>query len=74
MEQGTENKPIEGEDFYYTPEGYKCFTEKYHLKRGYCCKSGCRHCPYRFDKKTGHRQQIAVFMLIHIPRRHSIIH
>ena len=43
----------EGEDFYYTPEGYKCFTEKYHLKRGYCCKSGCRHCPYGFDKKTG---------------------
>ncbi|MGG7033653.1 MAG: DUF5522 domain-containing protein [Flavobacterium sp.] len=39
-------KPVEGEDFYYTPEGYKCFTEKYHLKRGYCCKSGCRHCPY----------------------------
>ena len=48
-----ENKIIEGEDFYFTPEGYKCFTEKYHLKRGYCCKNGCRHCPYGFDKKTG---------------------
>lgn len=47
------NNLKEGEDFYYTPEGYKCFTEKYHLKRGYCCKSGCRHCPYGFDKKTG---------------------
>jgi hypothetical protein len=47
------NNSQEGEDFYYTPEGYKCFTEKYHLKRGYCCKSGCRHCPYGFDKKTG---------------------
>jgi hypothetical protein len=34
------------EDFYY--EGpYLVFTEKYHLKRGYCCNSGCRHCPYR---------------------------
>jgi len=52
-EQSNENKLIEGEDFYYTPEGYKCFTEKYHLKKGYCCKSGCRHCPYGFDKKTG---------------------
>ena len=40
------NNLKEGEDFYYTPEGYKCFTEKHHLKRGYCCKSGCRHCPY----------------------------
>lgn len=34
------------EDFYY--EGpYLVFTEAYHRKRGYCCNSGCRHCPYR---------------------------
>jgi hypothetical protein len=45
-EQSNEKKLIEGEDFYYTPEGYKCFTAKYHLKKGYCCKNGCRHCPY----------------------------
>ena len=47
-------KNIEQEegDYYLTPEGYKCFTEQYHLKRGYCCESGCRHCPYGFDKKT----------------------
>ncbi|WP_196889634.1 DUF5522 domain-containing protein [Aureivirga sp. CE67] len=43
---------LEPEDFYLTKEGYKVFTEKYHLKRGYCCKSGCRHCPYGYDKKT----------------------
>lgn len=42
----------EGEDFYYNEQGYKVFTEKYHLQRGYCCKSGCRHCPYGYDKKT----------------------
>lgn len=53
LNQENQGKLIEGEDFYYTPEGYKCFTEKHHLKRGYCCKSGCRHCPYGFDKKTG---------------------
>jgi hypothetical protein len=41
------------EDYYYSPEGYIVFTEKYHLKRGFCCQSGCRHCPYGFDKKTG---------------------
>lgn len=28
------------------------FTEAYHLKRGYCCKNGCRHCPYGFKKNT----------------------
>jgi hypothetical protein len=22
------------------------FTAQYHLKRGSCCGSGCRHCPY----------------------------
>jgi len=34
------------EDFYY--EGpYLVFTAAYHLKRGYCCNSNCRHCPYR---------------------------
>jgi len=33
------------EDFYY--EGPNLvFTAAYHLKRGYCCNSNCRHCPY----------------------------
>lgn len=47
------NKQFDPEDFYYSAEGYIVFTEKYHLKRGYCCKSGCKHCPYGYDKKTG---------------------
>jgi hypothetical protein len=33
-------------DFYFTPEGYVVWTEQFHLRRGYCCGSGCRHCPY----------------------------
>ena len=44
---------LSSEDYYLSPEGYIIFTEKYHLKRGYCCKSGCKHCPYGYDKKTG---------------------
>jgi hypothetical protein len=44
--------PLEDDDFYLNEQGYKVFTEKYHLKRGHCCKSGCRHCPYGYDKKT----------------------
>ena len=43
---------LEPEDFYKSEEGYIVFTEKFHLKRGYCCKSGCKHCPYGYDKKT----------------------
>lgn len=34
---------------YYMLNGLMVFTEKYHLERGYCCKSGCKHCP--FNKK-----------------------
>ncbi len=44
--------PLEEGDYYINEEGYRVFTEQYHLKRGYCCKSGCKHCPYGYDKKT----------------------
>jgi hypothetical protein len=44
--QEQENKELAPEDFYY--EGpWLVFTEAYHLKRGYCCNSNCRHCPYK---------------------------
>jgi len=33
------------EDFYMDGE-FLVFTAAYHLKRGYCCNSNCRHCPY----------------------------
>lgn len=36
----------ENEDFYYAPGGWMVMTAKFHQKRGYCCGSGCRHCPY----------------------------
>jgi hypothetical protein len=44
---------LDKEDYYLSKDGFIVFTEKYHLKRGYCCKSGCKHCPYGYDKKTG---------------------
>jgi hypothetical protein len=34
------------EDFYFDENGNVVFTSAYHLKRGTCCGSGCRHCPY----------------------------
>jgi hypothetical protein len=40
---------LEPED-YYMEGPYMVFTAAYHLKRGYCCGSGCRHCPYRDDE------------------------
>lgn len=44
---------LEPDEYYYDPQGFIIFTEKYLLKRGYCCKNGCKHCPYGFDKKSG---------------------
>jgi hypothetical protein len=44
--QGREaTEPILGED-YYLENGLLVMTAAYHRKRGYCCGSGCRHCPY----------------------------
>jgi hypothetical protein len=37
---------VEGEDYYLNPQGLFVFTAKYLRERGYCCGSGCKHCPY----------------------------
>ena len=34
------------DDFYFEA-GLLVFTEAYHLRRGWCCGSNCRHCPYK---------------------------
>jgi hypothetical protein len=42
----TTREPLGPGDFYM--EGpYLVFTAAYHLRRGSCCHSNCRHCPYR---------------------------
>jgi hypothetical protein len=48
---------VEGRD-YYMENGYMVFTEAYHLRRGYCCKSGCRHCPWKYleEKKKAKKK------------------
>ncbi|MEK9619154.1 MAG: DUF5522 domain-containing protein [Flavobacteriales bacterium] len=42
--------PSNEEHFYYSKDGLIIFTEKYHEKRGYCCESKCKHCPYGYSK------------------------
>lgn len=39
------NDPVEGEGFYWEGE-FIVFTREFLIKRGQCCGSGCRHCPY----------------------------
>jgi hypothetical protein len=52
------NQLIEGKD-YYCENGLIVFTREFHLKRGACCGSGCRHCPYQPRGQQGN-QTIAV--------------
>jgi Family of unknown function (DUF5522) len=53
MENQSNKPPVsppaleEGVD-YYLENGFLVFTEHYLKTRGYCCRSGCRHCPYGF--------------------------
>ena len=44
------DNPVEDDEDCYFEGPYLVFTAAYHLKRGYCCQSGCRHCPYGFQK------------------------
>jgi hypothetical protein len=40
-----ETAPLPNE--FYMEGPYMVFTAEYHLRRGYCCNSDCRHCPFR---------------------------
>ena len=33
-------------DYYEIEGGLIVFTEGFHIRRGFCCGSRCRHCPY----------------------------
>lgn len=39
-------------DFYWE-DGKRVMTEEYHMRRGSCCGSGCRHCPYNPKHEKG---------------------
>jgi hypothetical protein len=54
----------EGVDYYLDRSGRMVMTARYHLQRGSCCGSGCRHCPFDYaqvpePRKTVLRRQAA---------------
>ncbi len=53
------NKGLMPEDYYLDAHGLLVYTECYLLKRGYCCRTGCRHCPYGFraDKEKADKEK-----------------
>ena len=40
---------------WYSWKGYMVYTELGLIVRGYCCCSGCRHCPYE-PKHSGYNK------------------
>lgn len=53
-------------DYYLLEDGRMVFTEEYHLKRGYCCKTNCLHCPYDSEQE-GLEFQENTFQTIQCP-------
>lgn len=61
MARGADRSTVQGADLrdepqatalhegldYYVEHGLFVFTAAFLRKRGYCCDSGCRHCPYQ---------------------------
>ena len=43
---------IKDQDFYLDEQGKKVLTQSFLAKRGYCCQSGCIHCPYGYKEKV----------------------
>jgi len=39
---------LKEDEYYFNEQGLMVFTEKYHLRRGYCCGNNCKHCPYNY--------------------------
>jgi hypothetical protein len=56
-DNSNDKTPSTPEDDYYFENGLMVFTKAYHLRRGYCCQSGCRHCPYGFKKKKNNETE-----------------
>ncbi len=40
-------------DNYYWENGFVVFKESFLIKKGSCCGSGCRHCPYEPKHHVG---------------------
>lgn len=63
----------EGRDTYVDPDtGYMVFTQRTHIRRGTCCGSACRHCPYDWRNVPG-TSQLRSLLTIVLPITLSMI-
>jgi hypothetical protein len=62
---------VEGTDFYYNEQGYMVMTTTYHLKRGYCCGNGCKHCPFDYEKVPSPKKEELLASRLNRPSSHT---
>ncbi|MBM3400571.1 MAG: hypothetical protein FJY15_08430 [Bacteroidetes bacterium] len=51
----SQKEPDKAHSDYYCENGYLVFTEYFLLKRGICCGSACRHCPFEPKHNKGNK-------------------
>lgn len=51
-----QKKFIEVVDYYFE-NGLMILTEHFLLKRGFCCRNGCRNCPYDTEQLNSLEQK-----------------
>jgi hypothetical protein len=49
-------KFTEGKDYFFE-DGLMVLTAHFLLGRGYCCRNGCRNCPYTQEKEENSQQK-----------------
>jgi hypothetical protein len=59
IDENNPNKLIEGEDFITRLKVINALPKTPPEK--YCCKSGCRHCPMKANKKNRNRTKVVIF-------------
>jgi len=55
----------EGRDTYVDPDtGYIVFTQRAHERRGTCCGSACRHCPFDWKNVPGTSRLLSLLTIV----------
>jgi hypothetical protein len=62
IDENDPNKLIEGEDFITRLKVINALP-KTPPEKGYCCRSGCRHCPYGYDKKKKNKRRTKIVVI-----------
>lgn len=64
VEEQSDLQPLVPGDDYYLENGLMVMTASYHIKRGSCCGTGCRWCPFDPKHELGITQLAKEFIIV----------